>query len=70
MKPHDIAAVVAALVRELATEIDMHYDDEEFFALRPTIDALEAGCRALKHLKFPEPDVMNHVRQRFQRASN
>lgn len=70
MKPEDIAAVVAALVRELATELDLHYDDEQFFALRPTIDTLEHGCRALKHFKCPEPEVMSHVRQRFNRASN
>jgi hypothetical protein len=68
MTNEEIGAAVAALIHQLATEVDLHYEDDDFFALAPQMSALEEGSRVLEHFKLSEPDVLAHVRRRYQRA--
>ena len=68
MNPDTLATVVTALVRELATELDLHYAETDFPALQPAMEALEAGARLLVEIGHPEPDAMTHIRRRYRRT--
>lgn len=58
------------LVRELASELDLHYEDNEFFALKESIKALQHGVAVLAQAGHEPPQVYHHVISRFNRQQN
>lgn len=46
------------LLLELATELDLHYDDEDMFALTPSFNVIKDGVKLLERMGYPvHPDV-------------
>lgn len=51
--------IISSLLLELSTELDLHYDDEDMFALTPSFKVIKDGVRLLERLGHPiHPDVM------------
>lgn len=54
----DDGKLIDTLLLELATEIDLHYDDEDLCALAPTFSIIKQGIALLERAKFQaHPDV-------------
>lgn len=63
---HDLP-VFADLLLELGTELDLHYDDDDLFALEPSFRILKEGVRVLEEVGQPiNPDVFKII-SRFDR---
>lgn len=66
----EFATEINELLRELASEIDLHYEDEDFFALGPTIEAMAKVGSRLEELGYTLPDAYYHVMGRYHRHWN
>lgn len=55
------------MVRELASELDLHYEDDDFFALKPTIEVMSRAVRIIQAQGYPAPEVYEHVIRRYRR---
>ncbi|MER8983904.1 hypothetical protein [Mesorhizobium sp. M0843] len=50
---------ISRLLLELATELDLHYDDEDMFALTPSFTVIKEGVKLLERLHTTvHPDVL------------
>lgn len=58
------------LLKELASELDLHYEDEDFFALAPTIEVMKQASFLLDQNGFQPPTTYEHVLRRFNRHRN
>lgn len=68
--PRDFREILCDLVQELSTELDLHYEDDEFFALRATIGKLQEAALALNEAGLEPPASYAHVVARFHRQKN
>lgn len=66
----DFREILFDLVQELSTELDLHYEDDEFFALRATIEKLQEAALALNEAGLEPPASYAHVVARFHRQNN
>jgi len=66
----DVAEAICDLLKELASELDLHYEDEDFFALAPTIERMKTAAKIVEDSGYPLPDVYVHVLKRFHRHFN
>lgn len=57
--------LVAALMKELATELDLHYEDEDSKGIAPTLDRLRHGVAFLTQAGIKVPDAVQHTLLRF-----
>lgn len=58
------------LLTELATELDLHYEDSDFFALTPSIERMKLAVGVLNELGGEVPEAVSHVFARYNRARN
>lgn len=63
------AKVLTDLLRELSSELDLHYDDEDFHALKATIETLRQAATLMTDAGHKAPEVYHHVMGRFERAT-
>ncbi|WP_222875455.1 hypothetical protein [Terrihabitans soli] len=61
-------SMVQDLLKEIATEIDLHYEDDDFWALGHTISRMEPAVRFLMEQEAEVPEVVTHVVRRYQKA--
>lgn len=66
----EIASAIFELLSELASEMDLHYEDEDFFALKPTMDKMISAASLLEGAGIDLPDAYTHVLGRYRRGSN
>ena len=59
---------IASVMNELATEIDLHYEDNELASAVGAFEALRAGSEILSRGRIKLPDACHHILQRFQKA--
>lgn len=59
------AEVINNLLRELASELDLHYEDGDFFALTPTIDRMKAAAELVANSGYSVPDSYKHILRRY-----
>ena len=64
------AELLTDLLKELASELDLHYEDEDFFALAPTIETMKATAFLLQENGVQPPTVYEHVLRRFNKHRN
>lgn len=64
------ATVMSDLVRELCSELDLHYDDNDFFVLGQTIDKLKAAVELLKADGIEVPSIYFHVLRKYNMNFN
>lgn len=61
--------LINKLLLELATELDLHYDDEDMFALAPSFLVIKEGCVLLERLQStPHPDILK-VLSRYNKSN-
>jgi len=63
------AKVLTDLLRELSSELDLHYDDEDFHAVKATIETLRQAATLMTDAGHEAPEVYHHVMRRFERAT-
>ncbi|MER9397500.1 hypothetical protein NKI46_05090 [Mesorhizobium sp. M0615] len=63
------AKVLTDLLRELSSELDLHYDDHDFHALKSTIETLRRAANLMKDAGHEAPEVYHHVMGRFERTT-
>ena len=66
---HTTAKVLTDLLRELSSELDLHYDDEDFHALERTIKTLRQAATLMMDAGHKAPEVYHHVMGRFEQAT-
>lgn len=66
----DMLDLLNSLSRELASELDLHYEDEDFFALGTSIKELMKADRILRENEQPIAPVVSHVIRRYQISHN
>ncbi|RWH50245.1 MAG: hypothetical protein E5X40_06660 [Mesorhizobium sp.] len=60
--------VINKLLLELATELDLHYNDEDMFALTPSFSVIKDGVKLLNRVGYPvHPDV-KRILARFNKS--
>lgn len=62
-----IVSALNELLRELASELDLHYDDDAFHAIEPTIDAMKRAAKLVTDAGYKAPDSYQHIVRRFER---
>ncbi|RWP54376.1 hypothetical protein [Mesorhizobium sp.] len=66
---HTTAKVLTDLLRELSSELDLHYDDADLHACEPTIKTLQRAAKMMTDAGYKTPDVYRHVMGRFERMT-
>lgn len=61
---------IESLLQEFATELDLHYEDADFFALTPSINVMKSANEALIALGGQTPDSVKHVISRYNKTRN
>lgn len=56
------------LLLELATELDLHYDDEDMFALSPSFKVIRDGVKLLEKLRYPVNEDVLRILARFNKS--
>ncbi len=67
---NDIAEVIHDLLKELSSEIDLHYEPEDYFALAATFETMKRAGKLLEAGGFPIPPVYVHAVARFNSQRN
>lgn len=57
--------ILADLMKELSTELDLHYEESQASDLAPTLAKLDAAAQLLETAGHPLPEAYLHVRTRF-----
>ncbi|MCF6115994.1 hypothetical protein L2449_03525 [Mesorhizobium muleiense] len=63
------ANVLTDLLRELSSELDLHYDCEDFHALATTVETLRRAATLMTDAGHKAPEVYHHVMGRFERMT-
>ena len=66
---HATAKVLTNLLRELSSELDLHHEDDEFPALKATIETLRSAATLMTDACHKTPEVYHHVMRRFERST-
>lgn len=67
LKPSD-TTTIANLINELATELDLQYEDHELAGIGSSIDALRAAAEILGRMGGEVPETYQHILSRYQDA--
>jgi hypothetical protein len=70
---HDVREVETLLkdvLRELASEMDLHYEDDDMVNLEPTMSVIKKAEAYLQQSGSSVPGVVTHVLRRFRRHYN
>lgn len=60
--------IIQQLLAEIASELDLHYEQEDFWALGPTIDRLKPAIDYLKAHHADIPEGVTHVIERYRQS--
>jgi len=63
----EFAGELNELLKELASELDLHYEDEDFFALSPTIEAMKRVAQRLEAQGYRPHEAYLHILRRYNR---
>jgi hypothetical protein len=66
----DLAKAIEEVINELASELDLHYEDADLVACAPTIEKMERLVAMLRTAGYPCPEVYNHIVQRYHESLN
>lgn len=61
---------IMELLRELSSELDLHYEDTDMPHLFPTMKKIEAAVTQLENDGFDIPEVVTHILKRYHRHHN
>jgi hypothetical protein len=63
------ANVLTDLLLELSSELDLHYDDQDLHAIKPTIETLRRAAAVVTDAGYEAPEVYHHIVSRFERMT-
>lgn len=63
----ELADACNDVLLELASELDLHYEDGDFFALSPSITRMRRLGDMLEGAGYELPDAYRHVLKRYNR---
>lgn len=63
------ANAMADLLRELASELDLHYEDADLLAIEPTIERMKRAAKLIADSGYPVPESYQHIVGRFDRRA-
>jgi hypothetical protein len=66
----DLAVAITDVINELASELDLHYEDDDLVACAPTIEKMERLCSMLQSAGYESPITYNHIVDRYHKALN
>ena len=66
----DLATAIAEVVDELASELDLHYEDSDLVACAPTIEKMERLVAMLRASGYPCPETYQHIVDRYHQSLN
>lgn len=62
--------IIADLMSELSTEIDLHYDDDDFASLSTTFDKLREAAAVMEQNGVTPPQAYTHIVGRYLQRHN
>lgn len=62
------ATLLNSLLRELSSELDLHYADGDFAAISPALDVMREAADAIRNAGFSIPDGYEHIVRRSNQA--
>jgi hypothetical protein len=65
-----LANAIIEVIEELASEIDLYYEDSDIAATGPTIRKMETLVAMLVDSGYPAPETYVHVADRLHRTFN
>ncbi|WP_062600975.1 hypothetical protein [Rhizobium sp. Leaf383] len=68
--PHDLATAIIDVVNELASELDLHYEDDDLVACAPTIEKMERLVAMLRQAGYECPETYQHIVERYHLSLN
>lgn len=66
----EVADVIRNLIVELATELDLNYEDEDLPAAASTIERLKEAAAMLLAAGHSPPQEFAHIVERYRKAIN
>lgn len=66
----DLAEAIADVVTELASELDLHYEDSDLVSCAPTIEKMEHLVALLRTAGYPSPEAYDHIVDRYNKSIN
>lgn len=60
--------ILKSLVVELASEIDLFYEDEDLPMVKPAMSKMARAVRLLDKRGIASPEVFRHLQRRFQKS--
>lgn len=66
----ELAQAISDVVNELASELDLHYEDEDLVACAPTIEKMERLVALLLTAGHPSPEAYQHIVSRYHKSLN
>lgn len=66
----DLADAITEVVNELASELDLHYEDDDLVACAPTIEKMERLVSMLLTAGYASPEVYQHIVDRYHKSLN
>lgn len=61
--------ILKSLVVELASEIDLFYEDEDLRMAKPAMNKMARAVRLLDQRGITSPEVFRHLQRRFQKSA-
>jgi len=68
--PPDLAEAITDVVNELASELDLHYEDTDLAACAPTISKMDRLVTLLLTAGYSQPEVFQHILSRYNKILN
>lgn len=66
----DLAEAITEVINELASELDLHYEDADLVACAPTIEKMERLVGLLRAAGYDCPETYNHIVDRYHKSLN
>jgi hypothetical protein len=66
----ELAEAIADVINELASELDLHYEDSDLVATAPTIAKMDRLVTMLVTAGYPCPSTYQHILTRYNNSLN
>jgi len=66
----EVAEAIIELIEELASEIDLYYEDDQLAAATPAFTKMEKMVKMLESVGYPPPETYTSVMARYRKFVN
>jgi hypothetical protein len=64
----ELADAITDVINELASELDLHYEDADLVACAPTMEKMDRLVGMLQAAGYPVPQVYQHIIDRYHKS--